>query len=96
METGPAGATSDWGPKIVILIEFKTSAFFRGEGVKNLPKLQTDSSKKLLTRRLRSVNFKMSFWCHLLDQNTNEIFSRISALPSKKMLNQKNKGTLYT
>ena len=21
---------------------------------------------------LRSVNFKMSFWCHRLDQNTNE------------------------
>ena len=25
---------------------FKTSAFFRGEGVKNLPNLPTDSSKK--------------------------------------------------
>ena len=42
------------------------------------------------------VNFKMSFWCHHLDQNTNEKISRISALASKKMLNQKNKGTLYT
>ena len=26
---------------------FKTLAFFRGEGVKNLPNLLTDSSKKL-------------------------------------------------
>ena len=26
---------------------FKTSAFHRGEGVKNLPNLPTDSSKKL-------------------------------------------------
>ena len=31
----------------------------------------------------------MSFWCHHLDQNTNEIFSKISALASKKRLNQK-------
>ena len=38
----------------------------------------------------------MSFWCHRLDQNTNEIFSRISALASKKISNQKNKDTLYT
>ena len=28
---------------------FKTLAFFRGGGVKNLPNLPTDSSKKLLT-----------------------------------------------
>jgi hypothetical protein len=28
---------------------FKTSAFFRGGGVKNLPNLPTDSSKKLPT-----------------------------------------------
>ena len=26
---------------------FKTSTFFRGEGVKNLPNLPTDSSKKM-------------------------------------------------
>ena len=31
----------------------------------------------------------MSFWCHHLDQNINEIFSRISALASKKRSNQK-------
>ena len=42
-----------------------------------------------------SSNFKLSFWCHRLDQNTNEFFSRISALASKKSSNQKNKGTLY-
>ena len=35
----------------------------------------------------------MSFWCHRLDKNTNEIFSGISALASKKRLNQKNTGT---
>ena len=34
----------------------------------------------------------MSFWCHRLDQNTNKIFSKISALASKKMLNQKKWG----
>ena len=28
---------------------FKTSAFFRGGGIKNLPNLPTDSSKKLPT-----------------------------------------------
>ena len=32
---------------------FKTSAFFRGEGVKNLPNLPTDSSKKLPTVKNR-------------------------------------------
>ena len=31
----------------------------------------------------------MSFWCHHLDQNTNEIFSWISALASKMRWNQK-------
>ena len=30
-----------------------------------------------------SVNFKMALFCHWLDQKTNEIFSRISALASK-------------
>ena len=30
----------------------------------------------------RSVNFKMSFWCHRLDKNTNEKISKISALLS--------------
>ena len=45
------------GPKIVLMKEmgqkrirdhpFKTSAFFRGGGVKNWPNLLTDSSKKL-------------------------------------------------
>ena len=33
---------------------FKTSAFCRGGGVKNLPNLQTDSSKKLPTEGGRS------------------------------------------
>ena len=32
----------------------------------------------------------MSFWCHRLDRNTNEFFSRISALASKKRSNQKS------
>ena len=40
-------------------------------------------------------NFKMSFGCHCLDQKTNEIFSRISALASKKCLNQKLYNTNY-
>jgi hypothetical protein len=31
----------------------------------------------------------MSFWCHHLDQITNEILTRISALASKKRSNQK-------
>jgi hypothetical protein len=37
----------------------------------------------------RSVNFEMSFWCHQIDQKTNGIFVRISALVSKKKSNQK-------
>ena len=41
------------------------------------------------------VNIKMSFGCQRLDQNTNEIFSRISALASKKRLNQKLYYTNY-
>ena len=44
----------------------------------------------------RSVNFKTSFWCHRLDQNTNAIFLRISALATKKRLNKKKIKTLYT
>ena len=36
----------------------------------------------------RSVNFKMSFWCLHIFQKTNEIFSRISALASKKRSNK--------
>ena len=39
---------------------------------------------------------KCPFGVIIWTQNTNEIFSRISALASKKMSNQKNKGTLYT
>ena len=39
--------------------------------------------------------FKMSFWCHRLDQKTEEIFSRISALASKKRSNQKLCHTNY-
>ena len=35
----------------------------------------------------------MSFRCRRFDQKTNEFFSRISALASKKRLNQNNKGT---
>ena len=38
--------------------------------------------------RKRSVNFKMSFLCQNFFQKPNEIFSRISALPSKKRSNQ--------
>ena len=37
----------------------------------------------------------MSFWCHRLDKKNNEIFSRISALASKKGLNQKLYYTNY-
>ena len=36
----------------------------------------------------------MSFWCHRLDQNTNEKNLTISALESKKWWNQQNKGTI--
>jgi hypothetical protein len=32
----------------------------------------------------------MSFWCLQISQKINEIFSRISALASKKRSNQKN------
>ena len=38
---------------------------------------------------------KCFFVCHRLDQNTNEIFSRISALASKNRLNQKLYYTEY-
>ena len=38
----------------------------------------------------RSVNFEMPFWCLQISQKTNEIFSRISALASKKKSNQKS------
>ena len=41
----------------------------------------------------RSVNFKRTFWCHRLNQKTNEICLRISALASKKRSDQKNKCT---
>ena len=37
----------------------------------------------------------MSFWCLQISQKTNEIFSRILALASKKRSNQKNKDTLF-
>ena len=54
----------------------------------------TDGKHKILDNQ-RSVNFKMFFWCLQISQKTNEIFSRISALASKKRSNQNNKGTLY-
>ena len=38
---------------------------------------------------------KCSFWCHDLDQNTNENFSSISALASKKRSNQKKIKAIY-
>ena len=31
----------------------------------------------------------MSFWCHQIDQKTNEIFVKISALASKKEVKSK-------
>ena len=37
----------------------------------------------------------MSFWCLQISQKIHEIFSRISAIASKKRSNQKNKGNLY-
>jgi hypothetical protein len=37
----------------------------------------------------------MSFWCQNFFQKTNEIFSKISSIASKKSSDQKNKGTLY-
>ena len=43
---------------------------------------------KLVTER--SVSYEMFFWCLLIDQKTNEIFVRISALASKKRSNQKS------
>ena len=36
----------------------------------------------------------VTFLCLQISQKANEIFSRISALASKKMLNKKNKDTL--
>jgi hypothetical protein len=47
-----------------------------------------------VTNRERSVNFKMSFWCLQIFQKTDNFFSRISVLASKKRLNQKNKDPL--
>ena len=37
----------------------------------------------------------MSFWCFQIFQKTNENFSWIAALASKKKSNQKSKGTIY-
>ena len=37
----------------------------------------------------------MSFWCLQIDQKSNEIFVRISALASKKRLDQKKYSLLY-
>jgi hypothetical protein len=37
----------------------------------------------------------MSSWCFQISQKTNESFSRISALASKKRSNQKNRGTCH-
>ena len=36
------------------------------------------------------ANYKRTFWCHRLDQKSNEIYLRISALASKKSSNQKS------
>ena len=36
----------------------------------------------------------MFFWCHRLDQKTNEKIWQNSALESKKWTNQQNKGTI--
>ena len=47
----------------------------------------------LLTKHLLKVNFKMSFWCHCLDQNTNKKIWQTSAQKSKKWWNQQSKGT---
>jgi hypothetical protein len=35
-------------------------------------------------KKCGSVNFEMSFWCFQIDQKTNKILVRISALASKK------------
>ena len=43
----------------------------------------------LLNLKGQLISICMSFWCHCLDQNTNEILLRISALASKKSLYQK-------
>ena len=48
-----------------------------------------------LQTQLKVSYFKISFWCHRLDKNTNEIFSKISALASKKRLNKKLYYTNY-
>ena len=44
---------------------------------------------------LRSVIFKMSFWCLHIDHKANEFFVKISALASKKRLNQNKFKTFY-
>ena len=41
------------------------------------------------------LNLRMKCWCLQISQKTNQFFSRISVLASKKRSNQKNKGTLY-
>ena len=46
---------------------FKTSAFFRGEGVKNLPNLPKDSSKKLQTGRGVGVKNRENLPTSLMD-----------------------------
>ena len=38
----------------------------------------------------RSANFEMSFWWLQINQKTNKIFVRISALAFKKRSNQKS------
>ena len=58
-------------------------------------KVQNSPHTHLSTSKGQLIS-KCPFWCHGVDQNTNEFFSRISALASKKMSNQKYKGTLYT
>ena len=45
--------------------------------------------KNLTTPTKGQLFFKMSFWYLQISQKTNEIFSRISALASKKMLKSK-------
>ena len=47
-----------------------------------------------ISSSLKSVNFEMSFWCLQIDQKTNDIFVRISALASKKRFDQKSSVTV--
>ena len=63
--------------------------------VKNIGSLNSILALELIHFKCQ-CQFEMSFCCHQIDQKTNEIFERISALASKMRLNQKKIMALYT